>query len=55
MNEELSLIYNKALDILSRREHSSKELAQKLLKKFDNKNLIHEAIHKLVELSLIHI
>jgi len=54
MNEELSLIYNKALDILSRREHSSKELAQKLLKKFDNKNLIHEVIQKLVENNLLN-
>ena len=44
MNEELSLIYNKALDILSRREHSSKELTQKLIKKFDNETLILEAV-----------
>ena len=32
MNEQESLIYNKALDILSRREHSEKELIQKLMR-----------------------
>ncbi len=36
MSEESSLIYNKALDILSRREHSAKELIFKLEKKFDS-------------------
>ena len=35
MSEESSSIYNKALDILSRREHSAKELIFKLEKKFD--------------------
>ena len=54
MNEELSLIYNKALDILSRREHSSKELTQKLFKKFDNKTLIHEVINKLTKNNLLN-
>jgi len=37
MTEEIiSDIYNKALDIISRREHSEKELENKLLKKFDS-------------------
>ena len=36
MNDDaFKIIYNKALDILSRREHSKKELSDKLLKKFD--------------------
>ena len=36
MSSELSsLIYNKALDILSRREHSEHELKLKLYKKFE--------------------
>ena len=34
-SELLSLIYNKALDILSRREHSEHELKLKLYKKFE--------------------
>ena len=54
MNEELSLIYNKALDILSRREHSSKELTQKLIKKFDNETLIVEVTHKLIANNLLN-
>ena len=54
MNEELSLIYNKALDILSRREHSSKELTQKLIKKFDNETLILEVTHKLIANNLLN-
>ena len=40
-------IYNKALDILSRREHSQKELSDKLLKKFSNQDLIEQSIRKL--------
>ena len=35
-SEISSLIYNNALNILSRREHSKKELRLKLSKKFDN-------------------
>ncbi len=54
MNEELPLIYNKALDILSRREHSSKELTQKLIKKFDNETLILEVTHKLIANNLLN-
>ena len=41
MNDDAyKTIYNKALDILSRREHSKKELTDKLLKKFDVPELI---------------
>ncbi len=35
-DEIVSNIYNKALDIISRREHSEKELENKLLKKFES-------------------
>ena len=45
MTEEIiSDIYNKALDIISRREHSEKELENKLLKKFDSTELIYLVI-----------
>ena len=54
-------IYNKALDIISRREHSQKELSDKLIKKFNIPELVDSVIHNLLEknlindLSLIHI
>jgi SOS response regulatory protein OraA/RecX len=35
-DEIFSLIYNKALDIISRREHSEKEIREKLYKKFND-------------------
>ena len=48
MNDDAyKAIYNKALDIISRREHSQKELIDKLAKKYD--------IPELINLSLIHI
>ena len=47
MSEESSLIYNKALDILSRREHSAKELIFKLEKKFDSTEEIFLTVSKL--------
>jgi regulatory protein len=55
MIEELSAsIYNKALDIISRREHSKKELKEKLQKKFDATNVIDEVIEKLTNNNLIN-
>ena len=47
-------IYNKALDILSRREHSQKELSDKLLKKFSNQDLIEQSIQKLEDNCLVN-
>ena len=55
MNEEcFASVYNKALDIISRREHSEKEIKNKLLKKFDTPELIDEVILKLIENNLIN-
>jgi regulatory protein len=55
MNDELyAIIYNKALDIISRREHSKKEIKDKLLKKFNTPDVIDEVISKLIENNLIN-
>ncbi len=47
-------IYNKSLDLLSRREHSSKEIKEKLLLRFDDKVIINSVITKLEENNLIN-
>ena len=49
MNEDLSsLIYNKSLDLISRREHSKGELYIKLIKRYpDAQELINETLDKL--------
>ncbi len=47
-------IYNKSLDLLSRREHSSKEVREKLLLRFDDKVIISSVITKLEENNLIN-
>ena len=49
-----NFIYNKALDLLSRREHSSKEIREKLLLRFDDKITINSVITKLEENNLIN-
>ncbi len=49
-----SAIYNKSLDLLSRREHSSKEIREKLLLRFDDKVIINSVITKLEENNLIN-
>ena len=54
MNEEKSLIYNKALDILSRREHSKNELAQKLKNKYKNIDIVDEVVSKLIKNNLLN-
>ena len=55
MSSELfSEIYNKALDILSRREHSVLELNQKLQKKFDTEYDIKETISRLKKNNLLN-
>ena len=54
MIEEPVEIYNKSLDILSRREHSKKEILDKLSKKFSNLDLIELTIQKLEDNNLIN-
>ena len=55
MNEEfLATVYNKALDIVSRREHSEKEIKNKLLEKFDAPEIIEQVVLKLIENNLIN-
>ena len=47
-------IYNKGLDIISRREHSEKEVRTKLISKFEAENIIEQVIAKLKENNLIN-
>ena len=55
MNDDAyKAIYNKALDIISRREHSKKELTDKLVKKYDVPELISSVIHNLIEKNLLN-
>ena len=53
-SELFSAIYNKALDILSRREHSVFELKQKLKKKYDIEDDIEETISRLKKNNLLN-
>ena len=55
MNDDAyKAIYNKALDIISRREHSQKELTDKLAKKYDIPELVDSVIHGLLEKNLLN-
>ena len=55
MNDDAyKAIYNKALDIISRREHSQKELSDKLIKKFNIPELVESVIHSLLEKNLLN-
>ena len=55
MNDDAyKAIYNKALDIISRREHSQKELSDKLIKKFNIPELVDSVINNLLEKNLIN-
>ena len=47
-------IYNKSLDLLSRREHSRKELKDKLLLRFDSNELIQTTLDKLESNNLLN-
>ena len=49
----LAEIYNKALDLLSRREHSRKELYLKLTKRFESKENINLTLDRLEENNLL--
>ena len=53
-SELLALIYNKALDILSRREHSTHELKLKLQRKFDAISEIEKVIVRLENNNLLN-
>tara|TARA_B100001027_G_scaffold97613_1_gene67010 strand:- start:132 stop:584 length:453 start_codon:yes stop_codon:yes gene_type:complete len=55
MTDELfNFVYNKSLDLLSRREHSTKEIKEKLLSRFNNEKLINNVIVKLKENNLVN-
>ena len=53
-SEIFSEIYNKALDILSRREHSVLELKQKLKKKYNFTDSLNEVISRLKQNNLLN-
>ena len=55
MSEDIyNLIYNKALDLISRREHSQKEIKNKLLMRYENNAVIESVIDKLISNNLIN-
>ena len=55
MNDDAyKAIYNKALDIISRREHSEKEVTSKLLKKFNEPDLIAATLSRLKDNNLVN-
>ena len=55
MNDDAyKAIYNKALDIISRREHSQKELTDKLLKKYDIPEQVNLVIDNLIDKNLLN-
>ena len=53
-DEIFSLIYNKALDIISRREHSEKEIREKLYKKFNDHKVSELVITSLIEKGIVN-
>jgi len=53
-DEIFSLIYNKALDIISRREHSEKEIREKLYKKFNDHKVSELVTTSLIEKGLVN-
>ena len=53
-DEIFSLIYNKALDIISRREHSEKEIREKLYKKFNDHKVSELVVTSLIEKGLVN-
>ena len=53
-SEAFTVVYNKGLDLVSRREHSRHELMQKLSKRFpETMPIIEEALDKLVENNIL--
>ena len=54
MSDDLfNIIYNKSLDLLSRREHSIKEIKEKLSARFEHKEIIESVIEKLSDNNLV--
>ena len=53
-DELISNIYNIALDIISRREHSEKEVTSKLLNKFNEPDLIAATLSRLKDNNLVN-
>ena len=55
MSDDLfNIIYNKSLDLLSRREHSIKEIKEKLSARFEHKEIIESVIVKLSDNNLVN-
>ncbi len=55
MSDDLfNIIYNKSLDLLSRREHSFKEIKEKLSARFENKEIIKSVVEKLSDNNLVN-
>ena len=52
-DDQFNIIYNKSLDLLSRREHSRKEVKEKLLLRYENTEQINVVLEKLVSNNLI--
>ena len=53
-DDQFNIIYNKSLDLLSRREHSRKEVKEKLLLRYENTEQINIVLDKLVSNNLIN-
>ena len=53
-DDQFNIIYNKSLDLLSRREHSRKEIKEKLLLRYENTKQINVVLEKLVSNNLIN-
>jgi len=53
-DDQFNIIYNKSLDLLSRREHSRKEVKEKLLLRYENTEQINIVLEKLVSNNLIN-
>ena len=53
-DEFFNLIYNKSLDLLSRREHSKKEIKEKLRLRFKDREIIDNVLSKLSENNLVN-
>ena len=53
-DEFFNLVYNKSLDLLSRREHSKKEIEEKLRLRFNERETIDNVLSKLLENNLVN-
>ena len=53
-DDQFNIIYNKSLDLLSRREHFRKEIKEKLLLRYENTEQINVVLEKLVSNNLIN-